>query len=299
MKLTKEVKIALTAVAGIVVLFFGMNFLKGLSVFSADTTYYFAFKDISGVSTSCPIYAGGYKVGTVTGIEYDFNGEKDILVEADINPALRIPAGSTASIESDMMGNVKMNLILAQGTGVFVEPGGTISGEPASGALDMVANLVPTLEQMLPKLDSIMYSLNTQLADPAIAGTLHNAETVSGNLTTATAELNTLMAALNRDMPAMMASASATLANADTLTAELNAMDIAGTMAKVDATIANVETLTAKLNSTDGTLGLLVNDTRLYDNLNATMRDADALLVNFKEHPKRYVHFSLFGKKDK
>lgn len=299
MKLTKEVKIALTAIVGVVVLFFGMNFLKGLSIFSADNTYYIAFKDISGVSTSCPVYAGGYKVGTVTDIEYDFEGGKDILVEVGINSALRIPVGSTASIESDMMGNVKMDLILMQGTGMYVEPGGTISGAPANGALDMVANLVPALEQMLPKLDSIMGSLNTLLVDPAIAGTLHNVEVVSGNLTTTTAELNTLMATLNRDIPTMTASAKATLANADTLTNKLNAIDIAATMAKVDATLAGVETLTAKLNSTEGTLGLLVNDTRLYDNLNATMRDADSLLVNFKEHPKRYVHFSLFGKKDK
>lgn len=298
MKITKEVKIALVAIAGVIVLFFGMNFLKGLSMFSTDSTYYISFKDISGLTTSCPIYAGGYRVGVVKSIEYDFDNVNDIIVEAEINPNLRIPVGSSATIESDMMGNVKMNLLLADGISETVPVGGTIVGGIDAGALGMMAQMVPAIEQMLPKLDSIMASLNTLLADPSLTASLHNVETISGNLTTTTTELNTLMASLNRDMPGLMKNANTMLADVDTLTNSMNAIDLAGTMAKVNATLANVEALTNKLNSTEGTLGLMLNDPSLYNNMNATMQSADALLVNFKEHPKRYIHFSVFGKKD-
>lgn len=301
MRLTKEVKVALVAVAGVIVLFFGLKFLKGLSVFSTDKTYYIAFKDISGVSTSCPIYAGGYKVGTVTDIDYDFDSDDNtIIVEADINPNLRIPVGSTASISSDMMGNVKMDLQLLDGTDrQYVEPGGTIQGALAAGALDMAADLVPALQQMMPKIDSIMTSLNTLLADPALAQTLRNAETITNDLTTTTTELNRLMLTLNSDVPAIMSTTENVMANADTLTLRLNAIDLEGTMARVDQTLADIQQMTAKVNAGQGTLGLMLNDPTLYNNLSATMAHADSLVVNLREHPKRYVHFSLFGKKDK
>ena len=298
MKFTKEIKIALVAIVGMVVLFFGMNFLKGLNVFGNDTTYYIAFKDISGVSTSCPIYAGGYKVGSVTGITYDFTGENDIMVQADLASDLRIPVGSGAAIETDLMGNVKIDLVFAEETDTYLEPGGIINGGVDNGALGELGNMVPVIENMLPKLDSIMASLNALLADPAMAGTLHNAEEITNNLTTTTAELNALMAQLNNEVPGMMTRTNAVLANVDTLTTNINGIDLAGTMAKVDATLANVESLTAKLNSSEGTLGLLMNDPALYNNMTSTMGDADSLLIDLKAHPKRYVHFSLFGKKD-
>ena len=111
------------------------------------------------------------------------------------------------------------------------------------------------------------------------------------------------MAQLNRNVPAMMNKTSNVLDNATTLTGDLHtklsAVDMEGTMNKVNATLANVETLTKRLNSDQGSLGLLMNDPSLYNNLNSTLLSADSLLVNFRQHPKRYVHFSVFGKKDK
>ena len=104
---TKEVKIALVAIVGIIVLFLGMNFLKGLNLFTSDNRYYISFKDISGLSSSCPIYADGYKVGVVRSIDYNYGEAKDIIVEADIDKNMRIPKGSSAEIVSDLMGNVK------------------------------------------------------------------------------------------------------------------------------------------------------------------------------------------------
>ncbi len=296
---TKEVKIALVALVGAVLLFFGMNFLKGLNVFASTSDYFIEFKDISGLSSSSPIYADGYQIGTVKDVIYDYSGEHPTRVVVAIDKDMRIPVGSTAEIVSDVMGNIKINILLANNPRERVMPGGTIAGDVDAGALGKVAAMVPTIEKMLPKLDSILTSVNTLLADPALAQSLHNVQTITDNLTTSSAELNTLMKQINRNVPTMMAKANSVLDNTDKLTGNLAALDLQSTKQQVDQTIANVQQLTAKLNSKDNTLGLLMNDASLYNNLNTTMRSADTLLVNLREHPKRYVHFSIFGKKDK
>jgi len=295
----KEVKIALVAVCGLVILFFGMNFLKGLNIFESTNRYYIAFKDISGLSSSSPIYADGYKVGVVKGINYDYNRKGDIIVAADIDPELRIPDGSSAEIVSDMLGNVKVNLLLSNNMRKRVEPGQTILGGINDGALGQMKDMIPTVMSILPKLDSIAASLNMLLADPALAQSLHNVQAITGDLTVTTRQLNTLMMNLNKQVPGMMNKANSVLDNTNTLTENLAKVDVAGTMAKVDATLTNVQQFTSQLNSNEGSLGLLMNDPALYNNLNGTMRSADSLLIDLRAHPKRYVHFSLFGKKDK
>lgn len=296
---TKEVKIALVAIAGVVVLFFGMNFLKGLNIFSSEDNYYVQFSDITGLSSSSPVYADGFKVGVVKDIIYDYSHTEGSKVLIGVDKQLRIPQGSSAEIVSDMLGNVKVNLLLANNPREKVVPGGLIKGMINDGAMGKLQDMVPAVEKMLPKLDSIMTSLNAILADPAIRQSLHNVQAITDNLTTSTAQLNTLMAGLNKNVPGMMAKANNVLDNTETLTANLAAVDVASTMRQVDQTIANVQQLTAKLNSNEGTLGLLMNDTQLYDNLNSTMRNADSLVIDLRQHPKRYVHFSVFGRKDK
>ena len=297
--LTKEVKIALVAIVGVIIMFFGMNFLKGLNLFSSTNDYYIEFKDISGLSSSSPIYADGFQVGTVKDVVYDYSGDHPIRVLVGLDKNLRIPVGSTAEIESDLMGNIKVNLLLANNPRERVMPGGSISGEVNAGAFGKAAQMIPAIEKMLPKLDSILASVNMLLADPALAQSLHNVQTITDNLTTSSAELNTLMKQLNRGVPTMMAKANGVLDNTNKITGNLAQLDLQTTKQQVDQTIANVQELTSKLNSNNGTLGLLMTDPALYNNLNSTMRSADSLLINFRQHPKRYVHFSLFGRKDK
>ncbi len=296
---TKEVKIAIVAIVGLVVLFLGMNFLKGLDLFSSDNRYYISFRDISGLSSSSPIYADGYKVGVVRGIVYDYSQSKDIIVEADINKDMRIPKGSSAEIVSDLMGNVKVNLLLASNPRERVNPGETIVGGINDGAMGQMKDLIPVVQDMLPKLDSILASVNLLLQDPAIANSLHNVEIVTGNLTVSTRRLNTLLGTLNSRMPGLLAKADGVMDNAQVVTSNLSKVDVEGTMSKVNATLDNVQAFTDQLNNNTGSLGLLMRDPNLYYNLNATVKSADSLLIDLKSHPKRYVHFSVFGRKDK
>ena len=296
---TKEVKIAIVAIVGLVVLFLGMNFLKGLDLFSSESKYYISFKDISGLSSSCPIYADGYQVGVVRNIQYDYGQTKDIIVEASINKDMRIPKGSSAEIVSDLMGNVKVNLLLANNMRERINPGETIVGGINDGAMGQMKDLIPIVQKMLPKLDSILCSVNKLLQDPAIANSLHNVETVTGNLTTSTRQLNTLLGTLNRRVPGLLAKADNVMDNTEVITGKLAKVDVDGTMQKVNTTLQNVQEFTHQLNNNQGSLGLLMRDPNLYYDLNATVKSADSLLIDLKAHPKRYVHFSIFGKKDK
>ncbi len=300
----KEIRIALVAIVGIIVLFFGLNFLKGMSMLSTDDAYYIKFKDVSGLSASNPIYADGYQVGVVRGIDYDYEHSGNVLVRFTVDNDLRIPKGSSAEIVTDLMGNVKMNLLLANNPRERVNPGDTIVGAINAGMMGAIEQVLPKVAALVPKLDSILTSVNNLLADPALAASLHNVQTISTDLTVSTRQLNTLLASVNSRVPGMMTKADyaldkagSTMNNADRLTANLAALDIQGTMAKVDQTMTNVQSITQKLNNKEGSLGLLMNDPALYNNLNATMISADSLLTNLKAHPKRYVHFSLFGKK--
>lgn len=296
---SKEVKIALVAVCGLVILFFGMNFLKGLNLFSTSNTYYISFKDISGLSASSPIYADGYQVGVVKGINYNYDDTGNISVVAEVDNRLRIPKGSSAEIVSDMLGNVKVNLLLATNPRERVNPGETIQGGINDGAFGQMKSMLPTVMQILPKVDSIVTSVNQLLSNPALVRSMQNVEAVTGDLTVTTRRLNNLLASLEGSVPGMMTRTDSILYNANTLAKNLNQIDVAGTVARVDETLANVEEFTRQLNSNQGTLGLLIRDPALYNNLNSTMRSADSLLIDLKAHPKRYVHFSLFGRKDK
>jgi phospholipid/cholesterol/gamma-HCH transport system substrate-binding protein len=296
---SKEVQIALVAIVGIIVLFFGMKFLKGMFLFSTDDSYYVEFDDISGVSASCPVYANGYRVGVVEDVIFNYDSQDKIVAVLGLNKQLRLPKASTAEIASDLLGNVKLELKFGPDPVDIMEPGDTLSGKKQGGALAKAADMLPQFEKMLPKVDSILASVNMLLMNPAIANSLHNVDQITAHLVTTTNELNRLTASLNQQMPGTLTKVDGLLDNTTTLTKNLSELDIAMTMAKVNNTLQNVEQMTAKLNSNEGTIGLLMRDQELYRNVTSTMGHVDSLMIDLKQHPQRYVHFSLFGRKNK
>lgn len=296
---SKEVQIALVAIVGIIVMFFGLKFLKGMTLFSSAESYYAKFNNVAGLSVSSPIYSNGYRVGVVEDVIYDYNGSNEIVAVLGLNNKMHLPNGTTAEISKDLMGNVELDLILGPNPVDQMEPGDTIYGHIQQGALAKASEMIPQIQQMLPKIDSILASVNMLLSDPALSSSIHNIDQITANLSSTTNELRHLSTNLKTQVPGMIEKADNVLANTNTLTKNLSDLDIAMTMAKVNNTLQNVEQMTAKLNSNDGTLGLLMRDQELYRNLTSTMGHTDSLIIDLKQHPKRYVHFSIFGRKDK
>ena len=233
----------------------------------------------------------------------------DISVEASIDDNMVIPEGTRAEISSDLLGNVQVNLKLASSPKALAS-GGVIDGRVDNGAMGELKSMIPAVQQMLPKLDSILTSLNTLMADPSIAASLHNVNRITSDLTTSTQLLNNLLAQVNKEVPVLSGKASTVLDNAagtmtsaNNMIANINSkvdgVDVNATMAKVEQTLANVQAMTDKMNSTDGSLGMLMNDRKLYNSFSNAAQSFDSLVTNIKDHPKRYVHFSVFGKKDK
>ncbi|MBR3896098.1 MAG: MCE family protein [Bacteroidaceae bacterium] len=293
---TKEVKIGVTGIVAIALLVFGINFLKGINLLKSGSGYYVEFEDFAGLVNSSPVYANGFSVGIVRNIDYDYEHSEKIVVEIDLDADMKLPKGTTAELETEILGTVKMNLILPKKNVGWCAVGDTIQGSVNAGMMGVAANLVPKIETMLPKLDSILGSLNSLLADQALTNTLHNTEQITANLQITTKELNTL---LKNDLPAITGNLNTVTANFAEISTNLKDIDYAATIAKVNATLDGVKQFTESLQNPNGTVGMLLNDKSLYNNLTLTTHNAASLLEDVQAHPKRYVHFSIFGRKDK
>ena len=292
----KEVKIGIIGILAIGMLIFGINYLRGATMFKSSRSYYVEFNNINGLPTSSPVFANGYKIGLVRDIQYNYEKLGSVTVEVELDNDMRIPSGSKGELVTEMLGTVKMNLLLNLESQSYLQPGDTLQGFANNGIMGVAETMVPKIEQLLPKMDSILSSLNQLLADPALAATLHNAEQVTANLNITTNELNKLM---KNDLPKITGNLVTMSEDINTITHNLKGIDYAATMSRIDSTLYNVQLLTNKLNSKDNSIGLLFNDPTLYNNLSTTTANAASLLEDLKSHPKRYVHFSLFGRKEK
>ena len=292
----KEVKIGIIGITAIAMLFFGINYLKGVRMFHASSYYYVEYTDINGLSTSSPVFASGYKIGLVRDIEYNHANPGHVVVEVELDNDMKIPTHSRGELVTDMLGNIKMNLILNLKSKEYYQPGDTLSGIVNNGLMGVAEGIMPKVEQLMPKMDSILHSLNQLLANPSLSATLENTEKLTASLNVTTRQLNQFM---QNELPLLTNRMITIAENVTVISENLKGIDYAGTMQKIDSSLYNVQALTSKLNNKDNTIGLLLNDPTLYNNLSVTTANAATLLEDLKAHPKRYVHFSLFGRKDK
>lgn len=290
---TKEFKMGVAGVIALLMAVFGLHYLKGINLFKPSSYYYVSYANINGLAKSSPVYADGFRVGIVRDIYYDYEHPGHVTVEVEMDTDMRVPMGSKAELVTEMLGTVKMNLLLANNMREAYQVGDTIPGVVNNGLMDVVGQ---TLMPMVPKLDSILCSLNQLLADPNIKETLKSTRQTMANLEATSAQLRNLMA---HDVPQLTGKLNRIGDNFVVISEQLKDIDFAATFAKVDETMANLKGVTEQLGRKDNTIGLLLHDPSLYQSLNATGANAAALLLDLKEHPKRYVHFSLFGKKEK
>lgn len=289
-----EVKIGLVGVVALVALFLGINFLKGVNLFSSSETYYITFSNTKGLAKSSAVYADGFKVGIVSDIRYDFNHPGEVVVEIRTDKGLRIPKGSSAQLDEAVLGGCTLNMLLATNLQEAYQPGDTIKGSDVSGLMAKVGGMVPQLEQVVAKVDTLVATLNTLVSNPNLPIIIQNVELVTENLNRSSEQLNTL---LRNDIPQMTGTFTKAGENVSVLTDNLNQLNLQQTLDNVNRAISSVHSMMEQIQSPNGTLGKLMNDPSIYDNLNHTVQSADSLVTDLKAHPKRYVHFSVFGGK--
>lgn len=299
MKLSKEIKIALVAVLAICIVYVGIIFLKGLKLFSNDVSYYVEMTDVQGMPTASDVRANGLKVGSVKNIT--FNPDKqNLTVEISVDPQFRIPQGTTVFMTKEMLGSAMMNLKLGADPTAILSPGDTINGTPMVDLMTAAGNMIPQVEKMLPKVDSILTALNTLTNDPALSASMHNMAFITEELKTTTTQLNGL---LGKDVPQLMAKTNNICTHLESTTSKIDQIDLIGMAQKTDTMLFNLQDMTFRLNtamnSKETSIGMLMNDNAIALHLDSTLMNSSRLLEDLRLHPKRYVHFSLFGKKDK
>lgn len=319
MKISNETKVgALTAVA-ITLLILGFNFLKGKTLFKTGNIIYAKYTDTKGIMVSNGVFINGFQVGSVYDIENADKNLSAIVVAIKLKDNYNIPANSIASIKENPLGNASITIRLGDAT-TYVKSGDTILTASNAGLLgDVMTKLGPVSDQIkatVGSLDTVLKNINT-IFDPA---TKNNLQEVIANINKTTASLvissASIQTMLHQQTGAITASmnnvnsftknladnndkVTRMLGNVEKTTENLSKADIDGTVTQLKTAIETLNSILAKVSSTDGSLGKLLNDKTLYDNLSNTVRSANILMDDLRVHPKRYVNISVFGKKDR
>lgn len=303
----KNVLIGLTVVVSICILYWGIEYLKGINLLKPANFYYAKFEKVNGLTVASPVTVDGFKVGQVREITYDYDTNQ-ISVELSFEKGLKIPDGSTITFSNELLGAAALQLNLGASK-TYMEVGSVIPTQMQGGLMDKVGNdMMPALVSILPKVDSIVGSVNQILANPAIAASVTRCDAITRELAASSAQLTELMASLNKAIPGMVHNANGVLANANaltgdlrtttgnlnTITSNLKELPLDTTLNRINATLANVQRLTAKLNNENSSLGMLLNDKKLYQNATSTVASLDSLLQDVKKHPKKYVTIKVF-----
>lgn len=292
---TRELWVGLLGILALLIIYLLINFFKGVNVLKEGKRFYVKFDNIGEIVNTSPIYLNGYKVGNVSNIIYDFNSTDGVFVEINVDKRLNIPQGSYAEVNNKMLGSSTISLRLGKGN-KFVAPGDTINGYLNGGAMQEAGNMLPQINAMIPKVDSILVSLNNILGNPSINRSVNNVEQLTQELGKTTAMLNSL---LKNEIPEATEKLIKIEDNMLAVSSQLSEVDYKRMFATLEESATNLKQITEALSNGEGTAGMLLKDSTLYNNLNSTCSAATALLEDLKEHPKRYVHFSIFGRKDK
>jgi phospholipid/cholesterol/gamma-HCH transport system substrate-binding protein len=319
MKLSNETKVGVLAIASIVILVLGFNFLKGKSLFSKTPVLYAEFSNIGSLEKSNAVKINGLPIGTVYNMVPKDKEVNRIVVEIHLSRDVSIPKNSVAFIDGGLLGGSYINVTKGDANN-YLAFGDTISTRLEQGMMsDLKAQVTPTLLRVNETLDTLKYTLSSvnDIFDPNTKNNLrsmitnltissahlqHLLNTQSGMLAQSLGNLNSVTGNLARNNDAI----TSTIRNVEVTTSNLANANIQGTVAALQGTIKEFQTTVAKLNSSNGSIGLLMNDRKLYDQLqtaasrlHTTALSAEILLDDIRVHPKRYVNISVFGGRNK
>jgi phospholipid/cholesterol/gamma-HCH transport system substrate-binding protein len=312
MKISNETKVGILTIVALTLLIVGFNFLKGKNVFNKEKHLYAVFSDLGSLRKSNEVKMKGLPVGTIydyTEIDKNLSG---IIVTITMKRDVNIPKDSKATIESELLGNTYMNVVHGQST-EFLKDGDTIITDRASSFLgDVKAQITPTLSSVRSAIDSLKIVLGglNRLFDKDTKG---NISEIIRNLKQTTNSLNKLLDAESGALAATLNNANSITGNLkknnDSITATISSikkvadkfsgLEVQPTIDTLQATINELKTVLSKFNTNEGTLGLLMKDRKLYDQLNSLLLGVEILFDDIRVNPKRYTGSVIFNRKDK
>lgn len=285
MKRAREIKVALLAIVALFLLYFGFNYLKGTNVFHSVNEYQGRFETMNGLVEQAGVFIRGYKVGQVDRIQYDFSADSAFLVSISVSKDIVLPKGTEMVLMQDgVLGGAAIELRLAKDTEAC-PAGSFLPTSVAPGLIDEVkGELMGRITVVMDDVDSVIRNVSGQLEGDHLASILRNVDSITGSLTGVGDDLSVLSSDLKRTVPGVIAKVDRTLDTVDSLAVS------------VDVTVGEVQEIVAGVKDGEGTVGKLLKDKSLYNNIDHAVVSVDSLLTDLKANPKRYVHFSLFGR---
>lgn len=291
-KFSRNVIIGLTFIGSLIMLYFGINFLKGFNVFKKQNQYYAKFNDVSNLLISSPIYVKGYQIGLVSDIKMISSEPMEFAVGINLTENFPIPIGSYLEYGTDVFGASTATLKI-ESSDSYYQPGDTLAGRREIGLMEGVARVMPKADSIMVRIDSILFSLDRIMSNPMWERSIEGIASTVDQLNMSSSSLNRIVSSVEKDLPVISGNLATVSSDLMNVSNELSKMDLESTYKSIDETIANLNSLTNKINRDDNTLGLLLNDTKLHDSLNVTIDNAAKLLEDIRENPNRYLTIRL------
>ncbi len=312
MKLKSEVKIGIIVLVTIALVIWGINYLKGKNILKRSDVYYSVFSNVQGLEKSASIYINGYKIGMINDIHFEKGNLKEIVVSFAVHHDFDIPKGSVAELFNTSFIGGKAIRILPSASNDYYSYGDTLPAQIEPDMISAIKNQITPLttkaESAMVSADSLLMAINqvmdTQRKDE-LKASIDNLSAVSSSLNTQLGpkgKLNKTIEEL-QNFSHMLSENRGRLdtvfANLASISDSIGQANVQQALDNIDKTFAQSSVLLGKINNGEGTLGMLATNDSLYNYLKSSTESLDQLLNDLREHPKRYVHFSLFGKKDK
>ena len=315
MKFSKDAKIGLVVIGAIVILIWGVNFLKGFNIFSSEQVFYARYERVDGLKKSSSVTLKGYKIGQIKSIKFSSASADHLLVEFSISDQFKLPANSIARIESaDIMGTKEIKLIPGKGK-TMLQTGDTLKGSIEGDLKEQVSlQMLPLknkAEKLMSGVDSVLtviqYIFNKNTRDNltrsfgSIEHTFKKLENASGTLDTIItgqkSHLENIFSnvdSITENLKDNNKNVTTILSNFSSISDSLSTANIAQTINNAKTTLKQTSEILEKINSGKGSMGMLINNDTLYTNLEAASNGLTNLLIDVKNNPKKYMHFSLF-----
>ena len=290
---SKYAKIGLAFLVGIVMIVFGINFLKGVNIFQKQNSYISVFDNVNNLNVSSPVLVNGFQVGLVNSIKMMENDSMDLAVEIRLDRGFKVKKGSKLEFNTDILGGSSVNLLNNPYTSEYLSPGDTIIGTRAVGLMDGVARVIPKTDSIMSRLDSMSVALLALATSPTWLSSLEAMNGTMIELEKSSKSLKNVLANLEKDLPGIAANLEATTNDVKKVSRTLAELDVKKTLNTLDSTLLNLQHLTASLNRKDNSLGLLTQDTQLHDSITSTVNSATKLLEDIRENPEKYLSVRL------